>query len=134
MKILIQAAIVAGLLKFLASCGPAPIDEQPSLGALAGEYEATLEDGKVSRLYLSEEGFLTAVSVPVRSMGLSKIEHHTIQDLGQLQAPSNTPSGTWSLEVDGQFFQIYRDGEEVLFKLPYDVLNNKTATYLAVSD
>lgn len=121
--------LLAPLALILTSCGPSVITEKPDIDSLVGEYEARMSDDTVSSITLSKGGNFSGLSVPVRRMNSDIIIFRTLQTSWELVDPSITPSGTWCVEADGNFFRIYEDGDQITLRLPYDVLRNKRAIY-----
>jgi hypothetical protein len=122
MKILIATVtIIAALI----SCGSKPVSSEPTKSDIIGEWECSeLPDGfireagskianPISKIFIREDGSLSASNFPVRS----PYRFVDMNCVWGLSDPSRTPSGTWSVEMQGHYLQCRRQGKELVLCL-----------------
>ncbi|MBE7494822.1 MAG: hypothetical protein HS117_07745 [Verrucomicrobiaceae bacterium] len=115
----------------LRGCDSTPVGVEPAKTELVGVWECTEFSARflqqlgippgtlTSRIEIREDGGCAATKFPVD-------EPYRLVELPspgwRLVDPSMTPSGTWSLELDGHFLNCRRDGETLVLRHPFGVL------------
>jgi hypothetical protein len=134
MKILIATVTI---IAALTSCGSKPVSSEPRRSEVIGEWECSeLPDGFIreagskianptSKISIREDGSLSASNFPVRS----PYRFVDINCVWGLSDPSITPSGTWSVEMQGHHLQCRRQSKELVLRLTISGKDNYFAYY-----
>lgn len=113
---------ITALLTLLTGCGSKPVDSKPARAELIGEWQSTglpsgfvrdvgSDAGASSTLSIHDNGSFTARFFPQRS----PYRYIDFTGAWELADPSVTPSGSWSIEVQGNHLQCRsEDGQLVL--------------------
>lgn len=76
-------------------------------------------------IQFNHDGTFAAKSIPIR-------DPHRLADLAgkwDILDPSMTPSGKWSVEIDGTFLRLARQGGNLMLMQSIDVLADYRAEY-----
>ena len=131
----IKTALRFILILMLSSCGR-PETIEPKITDLVGKWKcetlpheflksAGVSSVAVSNIIFNADGTYIASSFPQSSP-------HRLQDTSGkwvIVDPSMTPSGKWSIEVDGNFLQLKRKGDSLFIHQAIDVLNAYNAEF-----
>ncbi|MFN0075873.1 MAG: hypothetical protein ACKVY0_05310 [Prosthecobacter sp.] len=127
--------LCAALLVVLASCDDA-LNSKPANSELLGLWTCKQLPAKflknigspasvVSSIQLNGDGSFTAQSIAKRSPDRLT----DLQGKWSIVDPSMTPSGKWSVEIDGYFFRLARKGGKLVLEQSIDVLKGYEAEF-----
>lgn len=127
--------LYAGILLVCVSCNNA-VQVAPSAAEVVGEWRSTELPAEflknvgapattASVIQLNTDGSFSARSFPQRSPPrLSDLTGSWV-----ISDPSITPTGTWSIELNGVFLQLRKQGGELVLRHSIDVLNEYRTDY-----
>ncbi len=134
-KITIVQLLFASLLMILTSCEDS-LTVKPAKSELVGLWKCK----QLPKGFLKSIGNLASVECSIQfntngSFVAKSIPHRDPHRLIDLQGtwrmldPSMTPSGKWSVEINGTFLRLVRRGGKLVLKQSIDVLNGYEAEY-----
>jgi len=134
----LRPAFLLLVFALLSGCGGKPVTSEPLRAEIVGVWECTkfptrflkeadMLPGTVrSRIIILDSGTCTATSLPQRTPYRFIIVTNTSWELAD---PSRTPSGSWSLEFDGHYFQCRREGGALVLRYVISAVEHYFADY-----
>ena len=128
---------VTALMAILPCCGSKPSNSKPSQTEITGHWECTqFPEGfirqvgsnttnPISSLSIRDDGSISARSFPARS----PYRFIDIDGTWEIAEPSMTPSGSWSVEFQGQHLQCRRNGDHLVLRYTISGKDNYSVEY-----
>lgn len=134
-SIFFEVLLVISISAFLTSCGGNYISAQPSISRLEGEwvqYEISKElrskniNSSVGNLILHRDGRFEANGLAVRD----PLRLMATKGSWRVAGPTVTPSGKWSVELDGPIFLVVTEtGGDLLLHHTVDPVENLRVSF-----
>ena len=128
---------VAALIGALSSCGSKPVSSEPARTEITGEWECSdFPTGFVSEvggsiadpvgtISIRGDGSISASNFP----GRDPYRFVEITGVWELADPTITPTGSWSVEFQGNHLQCRRSGEQLILRNTISGKNGYFADY-----
>ncbi len=136
-KLIAVVTLTFGTLIVALIFGSLPVSSQPVKSEIVGEWECTdLPEGfvqqvdnkignPIGRITIREDGGLSASSFPQRS----PYRLVDVDGVWELTDPSMTPTGTWSVEFQGEHLQCRRGVRQLILRYTISGKDNYYAVY-----
>ena len=133
MKILIT---ITTLIASLTCCGSKPVDSKPARNELVGEWNSTgfpagfVRDAGgaasgIASISIKNDGSFSAIHFPQRD----PYRYVNLNTTWELADPSITPSGSWSIEAQGEHLQCRKKGSQLILRYTISGKDNYSVEY-----